>query len=278
MASTTQQFPGTISPTENTDSDVLFVNHDRVAYRGLLGAPVQRVSGSFSIYFSLDRPFRISQNDTPWQHADLIVVAPDAPHHLMSDDRRIGVVTVEQETVDHAYLPPLLQTCGRPLESPATLNQMRMGLRHVCHAKSLTTSAFDELFFSQSLTPRKIDHRIATVSDHIRTKPYDLHDAESCASLAHLSLSRFLHLFKAELGVSFRRYRAWKRARCLLQYVRQERSLTDIALALGYPDSTHFSHSIRSVYGLRPKDIFAGSRRLSVIADETELNSFSLAA
>ncbi|WP_309901090.1 hypothetical protein [Variovorax soli] len=37
-----------------------------------------------------------------------------------------------------------------------------------------------------------------------------------------------------------------------------------MALDTGYPDSTHFSHSIRQVYGLRPSDILAGSRRLAV--------------
>ena len=47
--------------------------------------------------------------------------------------------------------------------------------------------------------------------------------------------------------------------------VDQSTTLTDVALGAGYPDSTHFSHSIRQVYGLKPKDIFAGSRKLRVI-------------
>ena len=41
-------------------------------------------------------------------------------------------------------------------------------------------------------------------------------------------------------------------------------SLTDIALTAGYPDSTHFSHSIRQFYGLKPSDILAGSRRIAL--------------
>ncbi|MDQ0073721.1 AraC-like DNA-binding protein [Variovorax boronicumulans] len=53
-------------------------------------------------------------------------------------------------------------------------------------------------------------------------------------------------------------------ARSLLRYVRQTTTLTDIALDTGYPDSTHFSHSIRQVYGLKPSDILAGSRRLAL--------------
>ena len=85
-----------------------------------------------------------------------------------------------------------------------------------------------------------------------------------CAASVHLSFSRFLHLFKQETGMAFRAFRAWKRARSLLRYVRQTATLTDIALEAGYPDSTHFSHSIRQVYGLKPSDILAGSRRLAL--------------
>jgi AraC-like DNA-binding protein len=55
-------------------------------------------------------------------------------------------------------------------------------------------------------------------------------------------------------------------SRSLLYHVDQAaiNGVRDIALDTGYPDSTHFSHSIRQVYGLRPSDILAGSRRLAV--------------
>jgi hypothetical protein len=56
----------------------------------------------------------------------------------------------------------------------------------------------------------------------------------------------------------------WKRARSLLHYVNRDANLAHVALNTGYPDSTHFSHSIRQIYGMKPKDIFAGSRRLAI--------------
>ena len=92
--------------------------------------------------------------------------------------------------------------------------------------------------------------------------PAEAVSAEQCAAEVHLSFSRFLHLFKEQTGMTFRAFRAWKRARSLLRYVRESTSLTDIALTAGYPDSPNFSHSIRQFYGLKPSDIVAGSRRL----------------
>ena len=55
-----------------------------------------------------------------------------------------------------------------------------------------------------------------------------------------------------------------KRARQLLAHATSRHSLTRLAQDLGYTDSSYFSNSIRQVYGLRPKDILAGSRNLSL--------------
>jgi AraC-like DNA-binding protein len=88
--------------------------------------------------------------------------------------------------------------------------------------------------------------------------------AASCAAEVGLSPSRFLHLFKEETGISFRSFRAWKRARHLLHFANQDINLAHLAQDIGYPDSTHFSHSIRRFYGLKPRAIFSGSRDLAI--------------
>ena len=92
--------------------------------------------------------------------------------------------------------------------------------------------------------------------------------AASCAAEAGLSPSRFLHLFKEETGISFRSFRAWKRARHLLHFANQDINLAHLAQDIGYPDSTHFSHSIRRFYGLKPRAIFSGSRDLAIYRSE----------
>ena len=70
--------------------------------------------------------------------------------------------------------------------------------------------------------------------------------------------------FKAETGISFRSFRAWKRARHLLHFANQDINLAPLAQDIGYPDSTHFSHSIRRFYGLKPRAISSGSRDLAI--------------
>ena len=114
---------------------------------------------------------------------------------------------------------------------------------------------------------RHIDARINRVLEDIRNDPSRNITAQACAEAVGLSFSRFLHLFKAEVGTPFRSLRTWKRARSLLHHVTRDTNLLQVALDAGYPDSTHFSHSIRQVYGLKPGDVFAGSRQLTVLGD-----------
>ncbi len=77
---------------------------------------------------------------------------------------------------------------------------------------------------------------------------------------------------KDETNMNFRTFRAWKRGRNVLHHVNVERNLAHFALDAGYPDSTHFSHSLRRIYGLQPSAIFSGSRRLQIISGRDVAN------
>ncbi|MEJ8824093.1 AraC family transcriptional regulator [Variovorax humicola] len=247
---------------------LMWITTQRVFYAGLLGAAGERTLGGHAVYVTPDGapPNRIRMGGGAWQSGELLVVPPQVPHQIQSASPLILNLLLEADSVDAGALPSFLKHCG-PVDAPAFVQRVRDG-----HALLLSASGrecfssldFDSLFFGAVLAQRSFDARIREVVDRINADPAGPASAESCAAAVHLSFSRFLHLFKQETGMPFRSFRAWKRARSLLRYVREPSTLTDIALDTGYPDSTHFSHSIRQVYGLRPSDILAGSRRLAL--------------
>jgi AraC-like DNA-binding protein len=247
----------------------MWITTQRVFYAGLLGAAGERTLGGHGVYVTQAGapPNRIRIGGGAWQSGELLVVPAQVPHQVQSESPLILNLLIEADSVDAGALPSFLHHCGPVDDAPAFVQRVRDG-----HARLLAASGrecfnsfdFDTLFFGAVLKPRTFDARIREVVDRINADPAGTASAESCAALVHLSFSRFLHLFKQETGVPFRAFRAWKRARSLLRYVREPSTLTDIALDAGYPDSTHFSHSIRQVYGLRPSDILAGSRRLAL--------------
>ncbi len=246
----------------------MWLSADRLLYAGLLGAPTLRTLGSHTLYVAHEGQIHLRLGGSgDWCHGELALVPPYVPHQVLADSRLINVLQVEAETVDPQALPPLLRGPGGVLQDDGFVQhvrQQRERLRGTSAAGEPTREGFDRLFFGAALVPRRIDPRIQAVVDLMRSDPAAPLAAEDCARAAGLSFSRFLHLFKQEVGAPFRSVRTWKRARSLLHHVRRDANLLHVALDTGYPDSTHFSHSIRQVYGLKPKDIFAGSRRLAV--------------
>ncbi len=255
---------------EGRDGKVMLITPDRVAYAGLLGRPQTREFGSLTVYVSLGSPFQLQVGNGEWESAEIRVVAADTPHQIRTTDRLIGSIMIETESVCMDKLPSFLQASSAPDNLAliaATLRDAFAGLMDGSAPVELIRANFDRFFFGEALVPRSMEPRMAKVVNAIKSQPCDTQGAEEFASLVDLSFSRFLHLFKNEVGTTFRRFRAWKRARSFLSYVNTELNLTDIALETGYPDSSHFSHSIRRVWGLTPKNIVAGSRRLAVILD-----------
>jgi len=269
-------------PLADKRNRVMWLNNDRVFYAGLLGAVSVRTMGGWLVYASLGAPIRITLGDAetgqlpadaPWLTTDLAVVPPHVPHRVACDERLICSITVEPETVDETRLPAFMR--GQPgavAGADAARMVQRVRAAHAwlrTHGREidLQTTSFDECFFGEALAPRLIDPRIASVLEDIRNDPSLATTAQDCANAVGLSFSRFLHLFKAEVGTPFRSLRTWKRARSLLHHVTRDTNLVHVALDTGYPDSTHFSHSIRHVYGLKPRDLFAGSRQLTVLGD-----------
>lgn len=271
-------------PLSDRRMRVMWLNNDRVFYAGLLGLVSVRTMGGWLVYASLGAPLRIALEDAvagiaaseaPWQTAQLAVVPPWVPHRVACDERLICSITIEPETVDEAALPAWLRQHAGPVpDSHAEVAPMLQRVRRA-HAwlrgpgrqADWQTACFDQALFGAPLAPRRIDPRIAQVLQAMRDDPAQLTTGQDCAAQVGLSFSRFLHLFKAEVGTPFRSLRTWKRARSLLHHVTRDTPLVHVALDTGYPDSTHFSHSIRQVYGLKPRDLFAGSRTLTVLGD-----------
>lgn len=256
----------------------MWITPGRVFYGGLLGAPTLRRLGSWTLYFSRDATLRLSLDaggDAPWHEGRLAVVPPYRSHRLASAARHVCDVLIEPETIDAAGLDDPLRAV---LSSEGMLDtaQPILGglLERLCAAHDSLASqldplpaddaAFDTFVFGDPFQKPALDPRIIAVLETLKVDDNLDASAQELADHARLSFHRFLHLFSNEVGVPLRTFRSWKRARAWLKHVTEEASLTEIAHRIGYPDSAHFSRSVRQVFGLQPKDVIAGCRRLAL--------------
>ncbi len=249
---------------------LMLIGRERVFYAGLLGKPQERLSGTLTIYTAIEGKLTISIAGGPSRSTEIAVVPPFTVHSLASECPEVCSILIEPETIARGELQKLAAGWEDAI-GPHMAERFRSAyatLRSMPQKDGFTTSEFDRLFFETPLAARRLDRRVARATARLQGHFDDALAAPDCARAANLSLSRFLHLFKDETGFPFRAFRAWKRARNLLHFANQDINLAHLALDLGYPDSTHFSHSIRRFYGLQPREIFSGSRRLAIFRSE----------
>jgi AraC-like DNA-binding protein len=245
---------------------LMLITPERVFYAGLLGRPRERCPGAFHVYVAIRGGLWLTTADGREIYCELAVVAPNARHTIASDFRSVICLVIEPESV----LPGAFEEFARRLSGPEGdlfADRIRAAYSRLLQRQcgdGITSTEFDAMCFGEALPPRALDPRVVRAIAQIGRFSGEPVTAASCAAEAGLSPSRFLHLFKDQTGISFRSFRAWKRARHLLHFANRNINLAHLAQDIGYPDSTHFSHSIRRFYGLKPRAIFSGSRDLAI--------------
>lgn len=74
--------------------------------------------------------------------------------------------------------------------------------------------------------------------------------AEQIAEELALSESRFLHLFKDQMGIAWRPYLLWRRLICAVKLIITGKSATHAAYRAGFADSAHLSRTFKSMFGI----------------------------
>lgn len=101
------------------------------------------------------------------------------------------------------------------------------------------------------------DPRVAAVVRRIDGRPHDFERIADAARLAGLSPSRFQALFRAGVGMPFRRYRLWRRMAAVMRALAAGESLTGAALEAGFAGSAHLSATFKAMFGLTPSALVA---------------------
>lgn len=96
------------------------------------------------------------------------------------------------------------------------------------------------------------DDRISKVLDFLNDNFEKVYSLKEIAAICHLSPSRFLHLFKEQTGLNFRRFQLWNRIIKSLPYLLAN-SITDTSYTFGFTDSSHYNRTFKETFGFTPK-------------------------
>ena len=199
----------------------------------------------------IDGPLRVTTPDGTTREGTSVLIPPRLTHQLVCLGR--GLVS--------CYLEP---TSAR---AEACRHKMsgwigEIGVGHAAEQRLRFTPADDEsasawLDLAAPSAQRTIDPRIAAAARRIREDPATTAPSSELAAEASLSESRFLHLFRDELGTSLRRYRIWVRLVHAGTAIAAGANMTEAAMKSGFASPSHLSDRFKTTFGLSASQLLA---------------------
>ncbi|GLK78578.1 helix-turn-helix transcriptional regulator [Methylopila turkensis] len=199
---------------------------------------------------SLGGPFGLRLPGGGWLACEAAMIPAGVVHELRLDGEPVFVLYAEPDAGGPAALASLVATpCERDgvLVGRSMVRTLARELHERQDALDFVDDGLDDaLAFGRARARRAIDPRVAATAralDHAGA-PLD-----RLARSAGLSASRLQHLFTQEVGVPFRRYRAWARMRRAIAEIVEGANFTTAAHAAGFADQAHFARQFRATFG-----------------------------
>ena len=106
------------------------------------------------------------------------------------------------------------------------------------------------------------EERLAKVADALLDDVADDRTLDDWAQLAGMARRTFIRAFSAQTGMCFGRWRQQARLFAALEMLAQNKSVTEVAIAVGYDSVSAFIEMFRTMLGTTPQKYFRA--RLSV--------------
>ncbi len=224
-------------------------------FAGPLGHNAMHAHSTAVFLAGLYGNFRLRVGRDPWRTCSAAVIRAGTPYEFDAEESPLGVLYLEPNKGCAETLASLMTDSSERSGALVGIGEVRAfrALYEQCSGTgALREGAEDLLAFATHRARRQIDPRIARVVDELQSRREPQPSAKYIADQLGLSASRFQHLFSAEVGVPFRRYRGWQRLRSAIRVAAAGTSLTDAAYAAGFADQAHFSRAFRATFGAPP--------------------------
>ncbi|MFY7907731.1 MAG: helix-turn-helix domain-containing protein, partial [Burkholderiaceae bacterium] len=194
------------------------------------------------VLIGLSGRFRLTLDDHTSFTAHSAVVGAGVRHVFDPQGEQIATLYLEpDDTAARALLPLLMSHRGVLVDVCAPIADRATTASRLHHVD------LDGLLAHTLPHAPAMDPRVCRVMQTMRNQAGTQVKRSDAAAWAHLSESRFNHVFASHCGVSFRSYRIWCQLRVAMAAMAANVRLTDAAMAGAFADSAHFSKRFREI-------------------------------
>lgn len=211
---------------------------------------------ALQITISIDDGSKLSCNSVDGViESEVILIPPLTNHAFYENPGLVLIILVDDESI---VADSIGAAQVKSLET-ADFVELQSHIRESAEFSDLN-QVFEKTKFFRKFMKSQIDERMQKLITELKKDDEFLPSAKDAANVCHLSESRFLHLFKKELGLPFRKYILWIKLRRTLKYLKMGCSLTEAAHVGGFSDSAHLSRYFKESFGLSPSEVFQNSQ------------------
>lgn len=192
-----------------------------------------------------------------------ILIKSNIPHYLAFESEIFSILVNPISTFGY-YLLETLGTKDWIEFNPDWVNELQLLFNNFIKKEISDNDFFLTTgnIFSRVQKEYKInlnfhDDRIVRVVSYLEEHSQEIVPLEEISRLFKLSESRFLHLFKENTGITYRRFQLWNKLMLAGKHILSGMNLTTAAHEAGFADSAHLSRTFKETFGALPKNIIA---------------------
>ncbi len=250
-----------------TSSDALiYLWERRSLFIGVLSDPVKMCQAAATLTVSLGQPFLYRSDESePFRKACSALTPAGCNYEIDTCGEVVASCMLDPFGEDHAMLQHQMSEQGR------AANGAQFDSRQEAHYRAAFRDMYqqgmdyepayqllDEALregVPDDLAEHYVDPRIVAVVDELKRRVHENLSIDDLASVANLSVSRLVQLFKQQTGIPIRRYRCWHRLFVASILVAKTGNLTEASVMAGFNDASHFTKTFHSMVGMSPSKL-----------------------
>lgn len=259
----------TATPTGQSLKPLWHVGEKRMLFAGCLQRNELHSHSAPVLLAGLYDDFQLRIGFGSWFRCRAAVIRAGTAYEFDAGGQPFSVIYVEPNETSADGLAPLVadtrEEGGALIGSRCELSLVQSLYEDPASPRWVEDAMDDLMGFAKLRNGKDIDRRVRRAIDCLQNDPEDsegvpLRPLALVARAAGLSTSRFQHLFKEQVGVSYRRYAAWARMRVAVSEVVKGSNFTTAAHASGFYDQPHFAREFRRIFGAPAGRSLAGVR------------------